>query len=158
MMPQMAAVIMAQLIAAASPSGEPKAEKQPELAVLVAAVHWAVDRGSPKPGVLYLAVENHQDPPDALLSQLVAVPNLRRVSECPKAWVGGKQFPKPAQGDLVLLLHSLTWHNKKRASVWVVRYSGPESAIGCREYFALRGAQWQHVAPGPNEGTECGVA
>jgi hypothetical protein len=159
MIPNAAAILAAQLIVVALIRSEPhEAEKQPELAVLAVAVRWAVDSAPQGDGVVYLAVDNHQDPPEALFSQLRGIRNLRRVSECPKAEVGGKLFPKPARGNVVLLLHSFSWHSKKRASGWVVRYSGPESAVGCREYFALHGAHWQHSGRRPDEGLECGLA
>lgn len=153
-------VVAAALLVIPANSATGGGAATPEVAVLEAATRWAIPpQVSPAPGSLvYLSVGNREDPPDALLGRLQDIANLRKVSQCPTVNVGDTPYPKPEPGNLVILLHSLTWHGRHRASVWVVRYHGPLSASGCREYFSFTRGHWRHTDPGPNEGLECGVA
>jgi hypothetical protein len=130
-----------------------------DIAILEAAIRWALVEGE-EPidrSRIYLALDGHTDPPESLLRRLRDFSDLQRVSDCPRVTIGGREYPEPECGATLVLLHSLKWHSRTRASVWVIRDGPRGSAIGCREHFRLKRDKWTHTHAPSGEGIECGI-
>jgi hypothetical protein len=104
------------------------------LALWEAAIRWALTTPEVSTATtIFIRVDDDADPPASLLARLRDVPNLRKVSECPR----DTQFdmPKPQPGAVLVSLGRVTWANEKRASLWISHLHGPASGQGCREHF-----------------------